>query len=108
MTETTNVPESKWSRLTAGAEPDFDPSGRPVLNLRVGDTPIKVGLTRDTIASRSESREIAQVLLLIRLREELRKNPYKASQNDIHDDLRLFGELQQNRAELSAPVVGTY
>ena len=108
MAETTNVPESKWSRLTAGAEPELDPSGRPVMSLRIGDTPITIGLTRDTIVSKSNSPDIARLLLLIRLREELRKNPYKASQSDIHRDLQLLDELQQNRAELSAPVVGTY
>lgn len=106
--ESSTLPEGKWPRLEASAEPQFDAAGLPVLRLRVGDNPVEVGLARENIVSASESPEIAQHLLLVRLREELRRTTPKASQSDVHSDLRLLEELNHSRAELSTPLAGTF
>jgi hypothetical protein len=103
-----SIQEVKWLRLQANAEPELDEAGCPVFNVRMGDETVKVGLTRANIVSSSESTEIARHFLLVRLREELRRNAPKAAQSDIHRDLNLLEELQRTRAEMSSPVAGTY
>jgi hypothetical protein len=103
-----SVQEVKWPRLQAGAQPELDEAGRPVFNVRFGDETVKVGLTHENIVTSSESTGIAQHFLLIRLREELRRNAPKAAPSDVHRDLSLLEELQRSRAELSSPVAGTY
>ena len=100
--------EVKWPQLRANAQPELDEAGRPVLNVRLGDGTVKVGLTSENIVSSSESTEIAQHFLLIRLREELRRNAPKAAPSDVHRDLSLLEELQRSRAELASPVAGTF
>jgi hypothetical protein len=102
------VQQVKWPRLQANAQPELDEAGRPVLNVRLGDETVKVGLTRENIVSSTESTEIAQHFLLVRLREELRRKAPKAAQSDVHRDLNLLEELQRSRAEMSSPIAGTY
>ena len=106
--EAATLPEEKWPRLEATAEPKLDAAGLPLLRLRVGNNPVEVGLARENIVSASELPEIAQHLLLIRLREELRRTSPKASQSDIYSDLRLLEKLHHTRAEMSAPLTGTF
>ncbi len=96
--------EVKWPRLEATAEPQLDSAGRPVLHLRVGDDPVAVGLARENIVSESESPVIAQRLLLVRLREELRRNAPKIAPSDIYSDLQLLEELHRGRPEPASPV----
>jgi hypothetical protein len=108
LTEGTGLEEAEWPRLEASAEPQLDAAGRPLLRLRVGDNPVEVGLARENIVTESESTEIAQHLLLVRLREELRKSASKVSQSDVHSDLRLLEELHRGRPELSSPVADTF
>jgi hypothetical protein len=103
-----SVQEVKWPQLRANAQPELDEAGRPVLNVRMGDDTVKVGLTSENIVTSSESTEIAQHFLLIRLREELRRNAPKAAPSDVHRDLSLLEELQRSRAELASPVAGTF
>jgi hypothetical protein len=67
-----------------------------------------VGLTHENILSASESTEIAQRILLVRLREELRRSAPKAAKSDVHRDLTLLEELRRSRAELESPVAGTF
>jgi hypothetical protein len=100
--------EVQWPRLAAGAQPELDESGQPVFNVRMGESSVKVGLTRENIVSASESWELAQHFLLVRLREELRRNAPKAAQSDVHRDLTLLEELQRSQAELSSPLAGTF
>jgi len=103
-----SIQEVAWPRLEAGSKPELDESGQPVLNVKLGDDTVKVGLTHENILSASESTEIAQRILLVRLREELRRSAPKAAQSDVHRDLTLLEELQRSRAELESPLAGTF
>ena len=110
ITEGTVLEEVKWPRLEATAEPEVDAAGRPLLRLNLGEGPVAVGLTRDNMVSASEAPEIAQHLLVVRLREELRKSAPKIAASDVYSDFRLLQELHHGRAEDSSPVadaVGT-
>lgn len=104
-----SIVEIKWPRLDAEAQPELDEDGQPVITLRVGDNAVRVGLTRENIVSASsESSELAQRLLLVRLREELRRGAPKAALSDIENDLVLLENLQRTRAEFTDSVAGTY
>ena len=107
ITEGTVLEEVKWPRLEATAEPEVDAAGRPVMRLKLSDGPVAVGLTRNNIVSASEAPEIAQHLLVVRLREELRKSAPKIAASDVYSDFRLLEELHRGRVENSAPVAET-
>lgn len=108
VAEAATVPEGRWPHLEASAQPSFDAGGRPMLQLRLGDTPLEIGLARETIGKSSEAPELAQHLLLIRLREELRHSSPRASESDVANDLNLLEQLQHTRAELRSPLAGTF
>ena len=99
ITEGTILEEVKWPRLEATAQPQLDEAGRPVLRLTLGEGPVAVGLTRDNIVSASEAPEIAQHLLVVRLREELRKSAPKIAASDVYNDMLLLEELHRGRSE---------
>jgi hypothetical protein len=83
-----------WERLQASATPGIDTSGRPVLQLRLGDALAQVGVSRANILSISDSSELAAGLLEARLREELRPaTARKTSASDVERDLTLFQYL---------------
>jgi len=93
------VDEAKWPDSGADAEPLLDQAGRPLLRLRVGDSPVQVGLARENILAASESPQIARSLVLTRLREELRKSPSKVANTDVGKDLQLLEELNSVQSE---------
>ena len=83
-----------WERLQASAQPGFDASGQPVLQMRVGDDLVQVGVSRANILSVSESPELAARLVEARLRQELRPaTARKTSRSDVEKDLALFQQL---------------
>jgi hypothetical protein len=104
ITEGTVLEEVKWPRLEATAQPELDAAGSPMLRLKLGEGPVAVGLTRDNIVSASDAPEIAQHLLVVRLREELRKSAPKIAASDVYNDLALLEELRRGRAERPASV----
>lgn len=105
VAEDTPPEESKWVHLEASAEPQLDAAGRPQLRLHVGDSPVSVGLARENMIGDSDSSIIAQRLMLVRLREELRKTP-RVSQSDVANDLLLLEELRRGRHDPASPMAG--
>jgi hypothetical protein len=100
--------EDKWPGLEAHAQPTFDTAGRPLFRVSMGDSPVEVGLARENIVSGSDAPELAQHLLLIRLREELRRSGPRVSGSDVSSDLDLLQRLQRVRAALSPSLAGTF
>jgi hypothetical protein len=107
ISEDSTPEEANWIHLEANAEPQLDAAGRPLLRLRVGDNPGAVGLARENMISDSDFSSIAQRLMLVRLREELRRTP-RVSQSDVFNDLRLLEELRRGRPQPSSPIAGTF
>jgi hypothetical protein len=70
-----------------------------VLRLRLGAKPVEVGLSRENILNESESTEVARRLVLVRLREELRKSPSRVAYTDVARDLQLLEELGSVQVE---------
>jgi uncharacterized protein DUF4105 len=98
--------EKTWERLQASAQPGFDASRQPVLQMRVGEDLAQVGLSRANILSGSGSPELAARLMEARLRQELRSATMrKTSPIDVEKDLALFQQLlsrQRNDVAVAA------
>jgi len=95
--------EKHWERLQAGARPELDASGRPVLQLRVGGDLAQVGISRANILSVSDSSELAARLLEARLRQELRPaTARKVSPSDVEKDLTLFQQVLRHQSREDA------
>jgi hypothetical protein len=83
--------EASWQHLLANAQLELDMGGRPVLQVRSGDSLVEVGITRDNVLRGSAPRELAQELLVARLREELRSgSPPRTSETEVRKDWELL------------------
>lgn len=86
--------EKMWRRLQADAEPELDPSGAPVLIVRVGEQVVDVGISRENVLRSSGSPKLSQELLEARLREELRRSAAsKTSESDVVSDWKLLQKV---------------
>jgi hypothetical protein len=86
--------ERNWVHLQDAAEPQFDEDGLPMLQLRVGNEFVKVGISRDNILNPSTPAPLAEELLAARLQMELRRGGSpKASENDVTSDWTLLRQV---------------
>jgi hypothetical protein len=86
--------ERHWASLHAEAEPAFDASGAPALEVRVSGEVTSVGITRANILSDSGAYEFAAGLVMARLREELKSTAaQKTAHADVERDLALLQQL---------------
>jgi hypothetical protein len=85
----------EWAQLQARAQTEFDAQGRPVLQIRVGERLVKMGVSADNILSSSAPSYLVQELLEARLEAELsRKTAPTVSEKELCRDWQL---LQQAR-----------
>jgi hypothetical protein len=83
-----------WGDLDEAAEPQFDPEGRPVLRVRVGEQFVDVGISRENILTTPAPANLTEALLMARLAMELRRSEApRASGNDVISDWQLLHEL---------------
>jgi len=83
--------ERAWARLEAGASPQLDGAGMPVLRLRVGAELVNVGISRENILAGNVAPQLARELLVARLNEELRSGESpKTSEQDVISDWNLL------------------
>jgi hypothetical protein len=83
-----------WRRLQADAEPELDRSGAPILQVRMGDQVVSIGVSRKNVLSTCGSPELSQELLEARLREELRRSAAsKTSASDVISDWKLLQKV---------------
>jgi hypothetical protein len=94
--------DKMWRRLQADAEPQLDQFGGPVLQVRVGEQLVDVGMSRENVLSTIGSPSLSRELLQARLREELRRSAAsKTSASDVVSDWKLLqktipGEANSN------------
>ena len=92
-----------WTPLRAGAVPALDDSGRPTLQVRVGDEVMSVGIARSNVLNISSvpaASEFAAALVEARLREELKSAATrKTARSDVESDLVLLEELLGSRTK---------
>lgn len=81
-----------WVLLQTAAEPQFDQDGRPVLWMRLGQSSVALGISRDNILNTSPA--LARKLLSARLQMELRRSgDPRASGVDVMSDWKLLRQI---------------
>jgi hypothetical protein len=92
--------EASWHHLLTRAKLQLDKDGRPVLQVRSGNSVVEVGITRGNVLSDAAPREIVQELLVARLREELRSGgPPKTSEAELRRDWQLLKSAFADNSE---------
>jgi hypothetical protein len=94
--------EKLWERLQAEGQPKLDEEGRPVLQLRVGEDVVDLGISRDNILNDKSPPLLAEQLMAARLSEELKRSAVpKASQADVMSDWKLLEQLVPVESKLN-------
>ena len=91
-----------WQQLQTDAVPRLDDSGDPVLQLKLGEETLDLGLSRNNILTSSAPPELAERIVLLRLREELKNSGSpKVSDQDVGNDWDLLQQVMQARRRTS-------
>src|SRR5579864_5138762 len=93
--------DKAWARVQSKAKTAVDDQGRPVLDMRVGESLVQVGATADNVLSSNASPEMVRRLLEARLQAELRQSRHGLSETEVTRDWEL---LQKTMAESDSPV----
>jgi len=89
--------DKTWEHLQSKSRIATDAEGRPVLQMRVGDDLVEVGLSADNIFSGNAPPELVRQLLEARLRSELSgRAQHSATETEVARDWKL---LQQTLGE---------
>ncbi len=95
--------KSAWKPLRSASEFHVDPQGRPVLQVASGDGLANLGASRSNILDSSSAQNEARLLLVARLKEELRAGrTKKTSDRMIRADFNLLQQTNIPSATLSA------
>jgi hypothetical protein len=90
-----------WAKVQSKAKTGVDDQGRPVLEVKAGDTRVQVGAAADNVLSSNASPELVRQLLEARLQAELRQSRHGLSETVVARDWEL---LQKTMAESDSPV----
>jgi hypothetical protein len=91
--------EASWHHLLSNARLGLDRDGRPVLQVRSGDSFVEVGITRDNVLKDPATSEFAQELLVARIREQLRSGkPPRTSETELRKDWALLKTAFSDKA----------
>jgi hypothetical protein len=83
--------EKNFARMLNNGVPAFDADGRPILQLRIGDEAINLGVAEGNLLSGEATQQLSEDLLEARLEQELRRgNPPKVSESDVEHDWKLL------------------
>ena len=92
-----------WQQLEADAVPRLDRSGNPLLRVKIGEKTVDLGLSRSSILSTSAPPEMAETLMVLRLREELKSGGSpKVSEPDVGKDWDLLQQVLERREKIEA------
>ncbi|MGA8491740.1 MAG: hypothetical protein WB711_15040 [Terriglobales bacterium] len=96
---------TKWQQLQADSVPRVDSSGDPLLQVKLGDDTVELGLSRNNILNTSAPPELAEWILIQRLREELKKGGSpKVSEQDAENDWALLQQTMQIQHNKPEPI----
>jgi hypothetical protein len=83
-----------WAQLQAGAQPELDSTGTPVVQVRIGSDVAKVGIARTNLLNDPGASVLAAKLLAARIQQELRPAmARKSPPKDVASDLSLLRQL---------------
>jgi hypothetical protein len=84
-----------WESLQANAKPEVDLSGAPIVQVKLSEETMSVGISRTNILNLPESADLAAGLMQARLRQELRSaTARRTSRADVEHDLDLLERLK--------------
>jgi len=100
-----NATATTWQQVEADAVPHLDDSGNPVLEVKLGEQIVDLGVSRSNVLRTSAPPELVASLLVTRLREELRNGGSpKASERDVANDWELLQQVLVARHRTSEAV----
>ena len=89
--------DKAWERMQSRAKADVDEQGRPILQIEMGGSLVRVGASAENVLNGSAPPQLVRQLLEARLRSELRrKSPQGLSESEVARDWKL---LQQTMPE---------
>jgi hypothetical protein len=93
----------QWEQLQGRAQTEFDAQGRPVLQMRVGEQLVNLGVSAENILSSGAPSQLVQELLEARLETELSKKTSRTvSEKELARDWQLLQEATSvGRKELA-------
>ena len=95
--------EKTWAKLQAKATPALDSQGHPILEIRVGEKVVQVGVSASNILNNNPPPELVRQLLEARLGSELRHPvPHSISEADVERDWSLLQKAAENESRLTA------
>lgn len=96
---------TRWQQLQADSVPRVDNSGDPLLQVKLGDETVDLGLSRNNILSTSAPPELTEWILIQRLREELKKGGSpKVSEQNAENDWALLQQTIQIEHKKPEPI----
>ena len=100
-----NATATTWQQVEADAVPHLDDSGNPVLEVKLGEQIVDLGVSRSNVLRTSAPPELIEYMLVGRLREELRNGGFpKASERDVANDWELLQQVLAARHRKSESV----
>jgi len=100
--------EKTWGRLQAKAKPAVDAQGHPILEMRVGQTFVRVGVSASNIMNNNPPPELVRQLLEARLGSELRHPvPRSISESEVERDWHLLQKAAETKSRLTARSAGS-
>ena len=89
-----NATAATWQQVEAAAVAHLDDSGNPVLEVKLGEGTVDLGVSRSNVLRTSAPPELVASMLIARLREELRNGGSpKASERDVANDWELLQQV---------------
>jgi len=86
-----------WRKLQAGADPQLDAAGRPMLRMQVAESTFQIGLCPGNVLRLNAPPEFAEQLLLSRLEQELKPKPARISERQVKNDWNLLERAMETR-----------
>src|SRR5580700_2110477 len=83
--------EKVWARLQSKAKTSVDDQGRPILEVQIGESRVRIGVSADNVLSGNAPPELERQLLAARLQSELRRgSPRGISDAEVARDWELL------------------
>jgi hypothetical protein len=92
-----------WARVQSKAQTSVDDQGRPILEVQLGDSRVRIGVSADNVLSGNAPPELERQLLAARLESELRRGSTRGfSEAEVARDWEL---LQNTTAQSDSPSI---
>jgi len=99
-----------WAKKQSRSRTDFDENGAPVLQVQMGDSEVRLGVTAGNVLSSGAPRQLAREILAARLHSELNhSSPGALSQSAVLRDWKLLQQaMRTNDTSLTAHSIPGY